>query len=92
MLKRDKYGLASFTVQDMAIIFKFIKMLVRACAATKQRIMRLKQLKWKLFNLIEGVTLKMKISKDNVLICDMQVDSSPFSYSLDIGWTKQYIV
>ena len=76
----------------MAIIFKIQKMTIRDCVATKYKIIWLIQLKWKLFDVIEGVTLQEKISKEHVLICGIQVDSCPFPYSLDIGWTKLYRV
>ena len=38
MINSGKYDLASSTVQDMAIIFKIKKMPVKACVATRNKI------------------------------------------------------
>ena len=51
---------------------------IKAGIALHHKCICLMKFKQKLFILIEGVTLQEKISKENILICVIQVDSCPF--------------
>ena len=67
------YSLVSNAVPDMAIIFKIIKMPVKACVASRNKMIFLLQLKRKSLNFIKGVTIQEKIISENVKLCLIQV-------------------
>ena len=56
-MNSDKYGLASLAVLDMAIIFKIIKMPVKDCVESRNKMIFVLQLKRKSLNFMEGVTV-----------------------------------
>ena len=57
MISSDKYGIASLTIKDMAIIFKNIKIPVRAFVGSKSKIRCVLKVKQKLLNFIKGKSL-----------------------------------
>ena len=56
------------------ILLAQLKMPVKACVATRNKMICLLQLKRTFLNVIEGVTIQEQISSENVLFCVIQVD------------------
>ena len=54
------------------MIFQIIKMLFKACVETKHNMICLLQLKKKLLNFMEGVTVQEKVNSENEIFCVFQ--------------------